>query len=467
MLVLDDVHHLRSPEAQAVVMAIADAMPPGSQVVLAGRREPDLPIGRLRAQGRLVDLRARDLVMTRREAAMMLSLGGLDLPPEDVLVLLERTEGWPAGLYLAALSLRGHQDVHRAVARFGGDDRLLADYVRDELLGRLDDEQLAFLEGTSVLDELSGPLCDAVLHRRGSGNVLRDMSRSNLLVVPLDDADASYRYHPLLADMLQAELRRADRSARPSCTGGRATGTRAPATPTARSTTRSTPATRSAPESCCGPRPHGVRRPQRRRAALARALHARADRRPSDARAHRRGPAPRARRARPGRALDRRRRAAARRVGARVAGRRGRDHARGRRPGRHRRDGGGRRERVRAPARGQPVAVAVLPAARRRRAPAGRRRRGPGPSRGGRSPRRDRRAERPGAVPGPARPARARGRRLGAGAAARRAGSCAGRPLRQRAPPGRALVFAVSALVRAHRERVEDAQADRRRAVEA
>ena len=213
VLVLDDLHHLRSPEAQDVVMAIADAMPYGSQVVAAGRREPDLPIGRLRAQGRLFDLRARDLVMTRREAVAMLRLVGLDLEPEDTLVLLERTEGWPAGLYLAALSVDGHQDVHRAVARFGGDDRLLADYVRDELLGRLDAEQLAFLEETSVLDELSGAVCDAVLLRRGSGTVLRDMSRSNLLVVPLDDADGSYRYHPLLGDMLQAELRRA----RPQC----------------------------------------------------------------------------------------------------------------------------------------------------------------------------------------------------------------------------------------------------------
>ncbi len=213
VLVLDDLHHLRSREAHGVVMAIADAAPPGSQVVVAGRREPDLPIGRLRAQGRLIDFRARDLVMTPREAVTMLSLAGLDLPPDDVRVLLERTEGWPAGLYLAALSLAGRPDVHRAVARFGGDDRLLADYVRDEVLSPLDSEQHAFLEQTSVLDELSGPLCDAVLRSHGSGAVLREMSRSNLLVVPLDDADVSYRYHPLLADMLRAELRRA----RPQC----------------------------------------------------------------------------------------------------------------------------------------------------------------------------------------------------------------------------------------------------------
>jgi len=209
VLVIDDLHHLTSPDALGVVMAVADAVPAGSQVVAAGRGEPDLPVGRLRAQGRMIDLRARDLAMTPREAAAMLSVAGLDLAPEDVLVLHERTAGWPAGLYLAALSLRGLPDVHRAVGHFGGDDRLVADYVRDELLDPLDGEQIAFLEQTSVLEELSGPLCDAVLRRHGSGRVLRDLSRSNALVIPLDDADGSYRCHPLLADMLLAELRRA------------------------------------------------------------------------------------------------------------------------------------------------------------------------------------------------------------------------------------------------------------------
>ena len=210
VLVLDDHHHLRSPEALELIAMIADAVPPGSQLVVAGREEPALPIGRLRAQGRLIDLWARDLVMTRREAATMLSLADLDLPPDDVNVLLDRTEGWPAGLYLAALSLRDRRDVHKAVARFGGDDRLLSDYLRDELLAGLDEQALGFLQRTSVLDELSGPVCDAVLDRTGSGTVLREMSRSNLLVVPLDSADASYRYHALLRGMLRAELRRTD-----------------------------------------------------------------------------------------------------------------------------------------------------------------------------------------------------------------------------------------------------------------
>jgi LuxR family maltose regulon positive regulatory protein len=213
VVALDEVHHLRSTEALAVVDALADAVQPGSQVVLAGRCEPALPIGRVRAQGRLIELRARDLVMTRREAANLLSLAGLELPPEDVQVLLERTEGWPAGLYIAALSLRGRADLHRGVERFGGDDRLLTDYLRDELLDGLDAERLRFLEHSSVLDELSGPVCDAVLERTASGVALRDMSRSNLLMEPLDHADASYRYHGVLAGMLRAELRRTDPTA--------------------------------------------------------------------------------------------------------------------------------------------------------------------------------------------------------------------------------------------------------------
>jgi LuxR family maltose regulon positive regulatory protein len=210
VLALDDVHHLRSAEALAVVDAIAAAVQPGSQVVLAGRCEPALPFGRLRAQGRLIELRARDLVMTRREATKVLSLAGLELTPDDVQLLLDRTEGWPAGLYIAALSLRSRADMRRAVERFGGDDRLLADYLRDEVLDGLEPEVLRFLERTSVLEELSGPLCDAVLRRTASGVVLRDMSRSNLLVVPLDQSDVSYRYHGLLAGMLRAELRRTD-----------------------------------------------------------------------------------------------------------------------------------------------------------------------------------------------------------------------------------------------------------------
>jgi LuxR family maltose regulon positive regulatory protein len=206
VLVLDDAHLVRSAAAFGALETLVDHLPPGSQVALASRTEPgDLPVGRLRAHRRLVELRARDLAMTRTEAAALLRGLGLEA---DVDLLVERTEGWPAGLYLAALSLREQPDKNRALARFAGDDRLVADYLRDELLGGLSHERMSFLTRTSVLDDLSGPLCDAVLARPGSGGTLRELARSNVMLVPLDHADARYRYHGLFAEMLQAELRR-------------------------------------------------------------------------------------------------------------------------------------------------------------------------------------------------------------------------------------------------------------------
>jgi LuxR family transcriptional regulator, maltose regulon positive regulatory protein len=206
VLVLDDAHALTSDGARDVLEAVIANLPPGSLLVLASQSEPPLPVGRLRAHRRVVELGPRDLQMTRGEAAEV--LGGLGLRPADVEVLAHRTEGWPAGLYLAALSLRDQPDRDRAVARFAGDDRLVADYLRDEVLTGLPPEHLSFLTRTSLLEELSGPLCDAVLERPGSGATLRDLARSNLMLVPLDRADGRYRYHRLFADALRAELRR-------------------------------------------------------------------------------------------------------------------------------------------------------------------------------------------------------------------------------------------------------------------
>src|SRR4051794_2098989 len=207
VLVLDDAHLVRSGPAFAVLETLVDHVPPGSQLALASRTEPELlPVGRLRAHRRLVELRPRDLAMTRGEAAILLR--GLGLASGDVDVLVERTEGWPAGLYLAALSVRDQPDRDRALARFAGDDRLVADYLRDELLAGLSRDRVRFLTRTSVLEDLSGPVCDAVLARLGSGGTLRELARSNAMVVPLDRADGRYRYHGLFADMLRAELRR-------------------------------------------------------------------------------------------------------------------------------------------------------------------------------------------------------------------------------------------------------------------
>ena len=190
--------------------AWARELPTGSQLAVAVRSEPSLPLGSLRAQGLVVELGAAELAMTRREAAAMLSMAGVELQPADLAALLRRTEGWPAALYLAALSIRNGRDPHAAAAGFAGDDRLMADYLRDEVLSRLHAPAVAFLLRTSVLSRLSGTACDALLDRAGSGTLLRALSRAGVPIVPLDHADDEYRHHPLLAEMLQAEQRRRD-----------------------------------------------------------------------------------------------------------------------------------------------------------------------------------------------------------------------------------------------------------------
>ena len=208
VLVLDDVHSLRNPESLRPLGSIAESVPEGSKLALATRDEPAISLGRLRAQRLLLELHAEDLAMTPEEGSALLERAGLELDPRSVEALIERTEGWPAGLYLAALALTAQPDVDRAVERLLGDDRFIADYLRDEFLAGLPDSDLEFLTRTSILDRLSGSLCDAVLERDGSANVLRRLSRSNLLLVPLDHRDDEYRYHALLREMLASELHR-------------------------------------------------------------------------------------------------------------------------------------------------------------------------------------------------------------------------------------------------------------------
>ena len=192
----------------AELEAWARELPAGSQLALATRAEPSLPLGTLRAQGLVVELGAPELAMTRREAAAMLSMAGVELEPSDLAALLRHTEGWPAALYLAALSMRNRRDPHAAVTAFAGDNRLIADYLRDEILTALDPPAVAFLLRTSVLARLSGPACDTLTGRTGSGTTLRELSRAGVPIVPLDHTDREYRHHPLLAEMLEAEQRR-------------------------------------------------------------------------------------------------------------------------------------------------------------------------------------------------------------------------------------------------------------------
>ena len=208
VLVLDDVHTLHNSECRAALSVLADHVPGGSQLALAGRAQPPLRIARLRAEGKIVDIGPDDLSLTCEEASSLLRNIGLTLAEEDVAELHERTEGWPAGLYLAALYLREGGALASAVFSFGGDDRLVSDYLESEFLSRISRQQRVFLTRTAVLERMCGPLCEAVLDRGGSAAILADLAGSNLLLVPLDRRGEWYRYHHLFRDMLLAELHR-------------------------------------------------------------------------------------------------------------------------------------------------------------------------------------------------------------------------------------------------------------------
>jgi len=207
-LVLDDVHVLRNSECRASLSMLADHVPPGSRLVFSGRVEPPVRIARLRAEGRITEIGPGDLSLSREEAASLLLSAGLVLGEPEVAELHRRTEGWPVGLYLAALYLRQGAPFGRVAASFGGDDQFVSEYLESEFLSRISAPQRAFLTRTAALERMCGPLCDAVLELSGSAGVLADLARSNLLLVPLDRRGKWYRYHHLFRDMLLAELDR-------------------------------------------------------------------------------------------------------------------------------------------------------------------------------------------------------------------------------------------------------------------
>jgi LuxR family transcriptional regulator, maltose regulon positive regulatory protein len=208
VLVLDDVHVLHNQECRAALSVLADHVPGGSRLALAGRAEPPLRVARLRAEGRIVEIGPADLSLTRAEAASLLRNAGLALGEDEVAELHRRTEGWSAGLYLAALYLKEGGSLASAAVCFGGDDRLVSEYMESEFLARISHRQRAFLTQTAVLERMCGPLCEAVLGVPGSRAILAELARSNLLLVPLDRRGEWYRYHHLFRDMLLAELER-------------------------------------------------------------------------------------------------------------------------------------------------------------------------------------------------------------------------------------------------------------------
>ena len=207
ILVLDDYHVIDAKTVDTALTFLVEHLPPRMQLVIATREDPDLPLSRLRARGQLTELRAADLRFTASEAAEFLNqVMGLDLSTEEVASLETRTEGWIAGLQLAALSMRGREDVHGFIRAFAGDDRYIVDYLVEEVLGREPERVRSFLLQTSLLDRLSGPLCDAVTEQQEGQAMLEAMERSNLFVVPLDDKRHWFRYHHLFADVLHAHL---------------------------------------------------------------------------------------------------------------------------------------------------------------------------------------------------------------------------------------------------------------------
>jgi len=210
VLVLDDVHLVRSAAAQDAIAGIAAHLPADVTLALASRTEPPVPVARLRAHGLVTELRQRDLAMTSIEAAAVLRAAGLRLGHDHVTALLRTTEGWPAALSLAALSLDGQTAPGPAIARFGGGERIVAEYLRDEVLAGLSDDDVRFVVRTSILDVLTGPLCDAVLERSGSADVLSRLQRSNFPLVALDRTADLYRHHRLLSGMMRAQLGRTE-----------------------------------------------------------------------------------------------------------------------------------------------------------------------------------------------------------------------------------------------------------------
>jgi len=206
VLVLDGADLLAGDSVSAVASLIEE-VPVGSMVALSGRMLPRLPVAALRAGRPLLEIGPYELALSRREAEILLRAARVELSDSEINDLLERTEGWAAGLHLAALAFGANSDGHPGEPLvITGDDRYFADYFRSEYLSQLPPDRLAFLRRTSVLETMSGPLCDAVLERKESALELASIEESNLFLVPLDRNRGSYRYHRLLRDLLRREL---------------------------------------------------------------------------------------------------------------------------------------------------------------------------------------------------------------------------------------------------------------------
>jgi ATP/maltotriose-dependent transcriptional regulator MalT len=211
VLVLDDYHLVSSDDIHQAIGVFVDRLPASLHLAVATRSDPPLPLARMRVRGELLEVRADELRFTEQEAAALLNDAlGLGLGDADVARLRQRTEGWAAGLYLAALSLRDRPDAGGFIEAFAGDDRHIVDYLGGEVLAGQPPQTRAFLLQTSILERLCGPLCDAVTGRADSAVKLEEIERDNLFLVPLDSTRRWYRYHHLFGELLRHELRRSE-----------------------------------------------------------------------------------------------------------------------------------------------------------------------------------------------------------------------------------------------------------------
>ena len=207
-LVIDDLHELNSPEALAQLTRLLTSLPPNARAVLTTRRDLRLGLHQLRLAGELAEIRAADLRFTERETRELLDASGITLSAAGATLLHQRTEGWAAGLRLAALSLAGHPDPERFVAEFSGSDRTVAEYLLAEMLDRQPDDVQDLLLRTSLLGRVNGELADLLTGRPGSERILLALEDANAFVVSLDPGRTWFRYHHLFADLLRLELRR-------------------------------------------------------------------------------------------------------------------------------------------------------------------------------------------------------------------------------------------------------------------
>ncbi|MCP4623829.1 MAG: hypothetical protein GY850_09895, partial [bacterium] len=211
MLVLDDYHLIDSEAIHGIVAYLLEYLPDEKNLVISTRADPPLPLARLRVNKEMMELRAAELCFSEAEIALFINQTlGLNVSSQDISRLGSRTEGWIAGLQMAGLSMQGRDDIPAFIESFAGDDRHIVDYLAEEVLNRQSEEIQTFLLQTSILKQLSEPLCDLVVDVNGSQGILNELEQANLFIVPLDNKRHWYRYHHLFSDLLRQRLQQAD-----------------------------------------------------------------------------------------------------------------------------------------------------------------------------------------------------------------------------------------------------------------